>query len=91
MVTRAFTCPGGRLVVNADATSGELQVRLTDYERLPLSDFTEPSQTITGDNVRHEICWEGLQTTDLKGRELRLEFAMKGVVDLYSFCFSDKV
>lgn len=91
VVTRAFTCPGGRLFVNADATSGELQVRLTDYERQPLSDFTEPSQTITGDNVRHEICWEGLQTTDLKGRELRLEFAMKGVVDLYSSCFSDKV
>ncbi|MBT4501504.1 MAG: hypothetical protein HOC74_27495 [Gemmatimonadetes bacterium] len=62
-------------------------MRLTDYERQPLPGFDAPSRAIGGDHLRHEVTWEGRQVTDLQGCELRLEFEMKGVVDLYSFCF----
>jgi len=88
VVTRSLQCPGGRLFVNADATQGELRVRLTNYERQPLPGFGAPSRAIVGDHVRREVTWEGLQTADLQGCEIRLEFEMKGIVDLYSFCFA---
>jgi len=63
-------------------------VRLTDYERKPLPGFDAPSRPIVGSHIRHEVTWERGQITGLEGRELRLEFEMKGIVDLYSFCFT---
>lgn len=87
VVTRLFECPGGRLLVNADASHGQLQVRLTDYERNPLAGFEAPSRTLVGDRVRHEVTWEGQLHPDWTDRPLRLEFDLQGVVDLYSFCF----
>ena len=87
VVTHAFDGPGGRLFVNVDATHGELTVRRTDYDRQPLPGCSEPSRSITGNHVRHEVTWQDQQLAPLAGREMRLEFEMKGVVDLYSFCF----
>ena len=85
VVTKTLRSPGGRLLVNADATKGELRVRLTDYGREPLPGFA--SQPIAGDGVRQEVYWDGGDASVPAGRPLRLEFEMKGVVDLYSFCF----
>jgi len=90
VVTRVVECPGGRLHVNADATHGELTARVTDYDRRPLEGFDPgPSRAITGDDVRHEVRWDQGDAGCLEGRALRLEFEMKGVVDLYSFRFAN--
>ena len=86
VVTKMLLSPGGRLWVNADAAEGELQVRLTDYARTRLAGFA--SRPITGDGVRQEVCWESGDAPVPAGRPLRLEFEMKGVVDLYSFGFA---
>ena len=86
VVTKTLLNPGGRLQVNADAAKGELWVRLTDYERTPLPGFV--SQPLTSDGVRQEVYWDSGDTPVPADRPLRLEFEMKGVVDLYSFCFS---
>lgn len=89
VVTRVLECPGGSLHVNADATGGELTVRVTDCDRRPIDGFdAEPSHAITGDHVRQEVRWERSHGSDLAGRAIRLEFEMKGVVDLYSFHFA---
>lgn len=87
VVTRIFRSPGGRLRVNADASLGELRVRVTDYERQPLPGCGEPSQPLTGDRVRQEVRWEGVEEVMPAERDMRLEFEMKGVVDLYGFQF----
>ena len=80
--------PAGRIFVNADASGGELRVRATDYERRPLPGWGEPSRPVVGDGVRQEVLWEDEgRRGDLENREMRLEFEMKGVVDLYGFCF----
>jgi len=87
LVTKTFQCPGGGLQVNAEASKGELRVRVTDYERNVLPVF-EQSATISGDGVRQDVIWDGGSLTALAGREIRLEFDMKGGVDLYGFCFT---
>ncbi|MFT5376438.1 MAG: hypothetical protein ACI906_003275, partial [Candidatus Latescibacterota bacterium] len=88
IVTKTFTCPSGRLFVNVDATHGELSVRVTNYERQTLPGFEEESLPLSGDHVRHEVTWGDKQLETLRGQEIRLEFEMKGAVDLYSFCFT---
>jgi len=86
VVTKTLLSPGGILRVNADAAKGELRVRLTDYGRAPLPGFE--SRPITGDGVRQEVCWDCGSAAIPAGGPLRLEFEMKGIVDLYSFCLS---
>jgi hypothetical protein len=88
IVTKTFICPGDRLFVNVDATQGELSVRVTDYERQALPGFEANGLPLSGDHVRHEVTWNDRQLETLRGQEIRLEFEMKGVVDLYSFCFT---
>jgi hypothetical protein len=86
IVTRMLRWPGGRLEVNADAAKGGLTVRVLDYDLRPLPEFSaEPSLPIAGDRVRHEVVWRGADLGRLEGRAIRLEFTMKGVVDLYAF------
>lgn len=93
VVTKVFECPGasqspgGGLQVNADVSKGELRVKVTDYERQVLPGF-EQSVSLSGDGVRQDVVWEGASLRALAGQEIRLEFEMKGVVDLYGFCFS---
>ena len=88
VVTKVLRGPGGRVLVNADATKGELRVRLTDYQRDPLPGFEKPSCPIRGDGIRQQVCWEEPDKPIPADRPLRLEFEMQGEVDLFSFCFS---
>ncbi|HPO07782.1 MAG TPA: hypothetical protein PLZ55_03875 [bacterium] len=86
VVTRLLRWPGGRFYVNADAGLGELTVRITDYDRKPISGFDpNPSLPVTGDSVRHEIKWKDGDIRSLEGHAIRLEFSLKNVVDLYGF------
>ena len=86
VVTRLLRWPGGRLYVNANVGQSEMTVRITDYDRQPLRNFDSgPSDPIVGDSVRHEVKWKDGDIRDLSGRAIRLEFFMKGLVDLYTF------
>lgn len=86
VVTRLLRWPGGRLAVNADAAGGELSVRVTGADRRPIAGCpADPSLPLRGDRVRHEVRWAGGDVRLPRGKAIRLEFAMKGVVDLYGF------
>lgn len=86
VVTRLLHWPGGRLYVNADAGQGDLTIRVTAYDRKPISGFDpNPSLPIGGDSVRHEVKWRDGDIRSLKGRAIRLEFCMETAVDLYGF------
>ena len=90
VVTRVFPCPAGRLWINADARRGEVRVKVTDYSRQPVDGFAGESLSFGGDAVRHEVRWpEGSRAAGLAGREVRLEFEMRGEVDLYAFGFEE--
>ena len=83
--TRQIKWPGGKLIVNADAREGELQVRVSGSKRKPLPGFDyADGQPFTGDSVAHEIKWKEKSLDSLRGQIVRLEFFLKNA-DLYSF------
>ncbi|MEP6669808.1 MAG: hypothetical protein ABJF10_11680 [Chthoniobacter sp.] len=83
--TRALRWPGGPLLVNADAHSGELRVRVSDELRKPIPSFNyDDMPAFTGNNVAQEVTWKGGSLATLKDRVIRLEFQLKNA-DLYTF------
>lgn len=85
LVTRRLIWPGGKLLVNADASQGELRVRVTDARRRGLEGLDwDDCQAITGDGLRQPVAWKAASLDSLAGREIRLEFFVKNA-DLYTF------
>lgn len=85
VATRTLVWPGGGLVVNADASKGELKVRVSDERRkvIPGFDYTD-GETFTGDSTAHEVKWRGASLDSLRGKVLRFEFQLREA-DLYTF------
>lgn len=83
--TRSLRWPGGRLLVNAAATEGELSVRISDELRRPLAGFDYPDcEVFRGDRTRHEVRWKSGGLERLAGRVIRIEFCLRNA-DLYTF------
>lgn len=85
VVTRLVRWPGGDLVVNADASEGEMNVRISDEKRVPLPGFDYSDRTPTSEGgVNQVIRWGERSLDELKGQVLRIEFAIRDA-DLYGF------
>jgi hypothetical protein len=85
LCTRRIHWPGGRLVVNADAQTGELKVRVTDEKRKPLAGFDyEDSNPFTGNSVAQAVTWKDKSLDSLAGQTIRFEFFLSDA-DLYTF------
>ena len=83
--TRAIRWPGGDLIVNADASKGEMKVRVSDERRKPVAGFDyDDMPSFTGDSVAHEVKWNGKSLDELKDKIVRLEFQLRDA-DLYTF------
>ncbi len=83
--TRVLRWPGGDLQVNANATDGELKVRVSSPRRRPLPGFDyDDFQPFSGDSVRHTVRWKNRSMNELKGETVRLEFFLDDA-DLFSF------
>jgi hypothetical protein len=89
LTTRPLTTAGDSLVVNADASSGSVQVEVLDAAGIPVPGFSKAdADPITGDDVRHVVTWNGGSSiADLEGGPFSLKFHLDGA-DLYSFVFS---
>ena len=72
--TVAVRLGGNRLVVNADASKGNLEVELLSEEGTPLSGYTRSDcETISSDNVRRTVRWkEGEEIRYTKPLRIRL-------------------
>lgn len=85
VVTRQILWPGGKLLVNADASKGELKVRVSGDGRKPLEGFDHADCVpFSGDGVAHEVTWNGKSISALKGQPIRLEFLLRNA-DLFTF------
>ncbi len=83
--TREIRWPGGELSVNADASHGEMRVRVSDALRKPLKGFDyDDSPAFTGDATAHVVNWNGKSLAEMKDQIVRLEFFLKDA-DLYTF------
>jgi hypothetical protein len=85
LVTRKLIWPGGDLVVNADASAGELKVRVSDAGRKPIADFNyDDCMPLTSDGTAQPIRWNNRTLNELRGQTVRLEFYVRDA-DLYTF------
>ena len=83
--TRTIRWPGGKLLVNCDASKGSLKVRVSDADRKVIPGFDyDPCVELRGDAVAHEVKWEGAAIGHLAGKVIRLEFLLTNA-DLYTF------
>ena len=91
VVTRLLKWPGGNLLVNADASEGELKVRVTDANRKVIPGFDYPdAEPLSKDRVTHEVEWKDHSLDELTEREVRLEFYLRNS-DLFTFRATESV
>lgn len=85
LCTRRLLWPGGQLCVNAEATNGELKVRVSDERRKPIEGFDYADcDVFSGDSVAHEVRFGGKSLDELAGRVIRLEFFLRDA-ELFTF------
>lgn len=85
VVTRLLKWPGGDLIVNADASGGELNVRISDEKRNPVEGFDYADRPADSkDAVDLVIRWGDRSLDTLAGQTLRIEFSIREA-DLYGF------
>jgi hypothetical protein len=86
IITRLLKWPGGDLLVNCDASRGEMRVRVSDQGRHAFDGFNYADCVpFSGNSVAHRVSWKGRSLDALKGEKLRLEFYFSKRSDLYSF------
>lgn len=84
LVTKPFTAASSDLLINADATGGEIRAELLDEQGHPIPGFTlADCRPITTDSVRHAVTWTSSKFSSLKGRTISVRIVMKNT-DLYS-------
>lgn len=82
--TTAFSNPGEKLVVNADATRGRLLVEVVDSEGSPMEGYgTSDCVPLMGDSVSHEVRWKNYSRL-VPGQTIRVRFHLKNT-KLYSY------
>ena len=75
---------GGRLVVNADAGGGRLEIEVLTAEGAPLAGYTrDECQTVQTDSVRQTVVWKGNSRLPA-GQPVHLRFHLRDA-SLYSF------
>ena len=86
MTTKLLSLEGERLVINADAENGHIEVELTDSEGKPIPGYTKDECVpFCRDDVRGEIQWQGGRSlAALKARPAHIVFHMQ-TARLYSF------
>jgi hypothetical protein len=92
VVTRLLTWPGGDLLVNCDASQGEMRVRVSSQGRHAFDGFNySDCDPFSGDEVAQNITWGGRSLDALMGKDVRLEFYFSKQADLYGFSASENL
>lgn len=85
VITRQILWPGGKLLLNADTSGGEIKVRLSDAKRRVLDGFDyDDCVPLDSDSVRHTVRWKDKSIESIAGQTIRLEIFLKEA-DLYTF------
>lgn len=85
VITRQLRWQGERLFLNADASQGEIKVRLSDAKRKVLKGFDyENCVPLRADSLRHEVRWNDTSIAALQGEIIRLEIYLQDA-DLFTF------
>jgi hypothetical protein len=86
IITKLLKWPGGDLLVNCDASKGEMRVRVSNKGRHAFDGFNySDCVPFSGNRVAHRTSWRGRALDELKGENVRLEFYFSKKADLYAF------
>ncbi|MCA9010723.1 MAG: hypothetical protein KDB01_13320 [Planctomycetaceae bacterium] len=80
LLTKPFVLPGSSLHINADATSGDVNVTVLDDAH----QIVAVSEPVTGDQPRAALHWKSGGMDNIKGKSVRLSFSLRHA-RLYSF------
>lgn len=80
LLTKPMVLDGTALHINVEAQKGELEVTILD----DCSQTVAVSEPVTGDQPRATLRWKSGDVAQLKGKAVRLQFALRGA-RLYSF------
>ncbi|WP_417388421.1 hypothetical protein [Gimesia sp.] len=85
VITRKLRWQGEQLLLNADASQGEIKVRISDSKRKILDGFDyQDCIPLKTDRLRHEVKWNSTSIAALQGQTIRLEIYLKNA-DLFTF------
>ena len=85
ILTKPFILFGSELLLNVDATNGEINVDVTDVDGNLIKGFNH-SQPITGNRLSAIVKWKNASLSDIAGQLIRLRINMRSA-KLYSFWF----
>ena len=80
LLTKPFVLPRSSLHVNADSTSGDLNVTVLDGAQ----QIVAVSEPVTGDQLRAALRWKSGNLDNVKGKSVSLSFSLRNA-RLYSF------
>ena len=83
----------GNLILNADASSGEIQVELRDFSSQVLEGFSRSDcQKIVGDSLDHVVQWNGKglpQAVTMHKAPIRIRIYLRRAM-IYALCFREE-
>jgi len=83
--TKLLRWPGGDLVINANASAGELKVRVSDKTRKPVPGYDyADGAPFQADRTDHVVRWKERPLDALRGQSIRLECFLRDA-DLFTF------
>jgi hypothetical protein len=87
VLTKPLEFEGGQLLVNADASAGQLTAELVNAEGQAMEGFTRTDcDPLTRDSLRHTITWGGRSDLREVRQPVRIGFYLRKA-KLYSFAF----
>ena len=88
LTTKPFVFAGSKLVINADAKSGQVLVEILHTDGKPLAGFSKRDcDPVHVDKIRQTITWNGKSDlTHVAGKPIKLKFYLKNA-KLFSFMF----
>lgn len=86
LLSKPLICDGTKLMLNARATGGYVDVELLDEVGRPIEEFTRADcDRFASDSVRHIVTWRGRSDLDrLKGVQVKVQLHLQNA-ELYSF------
>jgi len=89
ITTAVVKLDAGEMTLNADASSGEIFVQVSDVDGKPLPGYSfADCQPIKADGLNLPVKWSGKSLADLHGKTVRLQFSIKNA-SLYAFDMAD--
>lgn len=91
VLTKPIVFEGNRLIINfATSAAGSVRVEIQEPGGKAIAGYSlADCEEIYGDEIEHEVTWDGPDVSKLAGKPIRLRFVLRDA-DLFAFGFRDE-